>query len=242
MQQSNIKETIKRIKGFDDRKFKGLFSIYTHFFNILDKGTEKTDKLIIELKSELSATGCEKLSLTTVDLVFVKALVSGLLGKEAPESIKSYVHLLGMLKWFYRNNRKVLQESELYDTLSKSSRNTVVMESEMHTHEKLRLVLKSIDSDPKLMETIVEKASLLPSYKEVIALLWGTLRNVKVGERRCSLIRLFKSEEACCVVQTLFDKFISIDVFDNFRTTVDSSKIVEMFGVLVVGFTEEVSQ
>jgi hypothetical protein len=223
-------------KIFDDRKFKGLFSIYSHFFNMLDNNSPNRSGLIAELKTAISSCAVEELSLTNVDLSYV-TLLSKDLGDT--DSIGELVQLFAMMKWLYRNNRKILEDSKLYHNMSRSTRSSVVMESEDYTHQKLRLALKSIDSEPKLLQDIFDKAMLLPTYKEVIVSLWTIVRNMKSAEQTRTITRVLKSEEFCCVIQALFDKFCDVDIFNNFSISIDHEAVQSALARLIIEMIED---
>lgn len=223
-------------KLFDDRKFKGLFSIYSHFFNMMDNHSNLLPQLTDELKRAVSSAYVDQLDLPNVDLSYVALLVKDL-GEE--ENASTYVQLFAMMKWLYRNNRLVLENSKIYNQLSRGNRSTIIMESEDYTHEKLRLALKSIDSDPRLLEDVFSKANLLHTYKEVIVSIWTIVRNLKSAEKSRQLTRVLKSEEFCCIVQTLFDKFCDVDIFNNFSISIDHEAVHVTLARLLVEMSED---
>ena len=242
MRKEDLEAITKRLDIFNDKQFKGLFSVYTHFFNILEKDEQKIARLLNEIQAEIASTSCTELMLTNADTLYAILLVHDILKKQKLEETKTYIHLFAMLKWVYKNNRKVLEDSRLYKELSKSSRNSVVIESEIYTHEKIRLILKSIDTEPKFIESMLEKVKLLPSYRNVIISLWGILRNIKGDEQKRQIGKLFKSEEMCCIIQTIFDKFCSVDIFNDFHMSIDQEGVINTIITLLEGITEDLSK
>lgn len=223
-------------KMLDDRLFKGLFSVYSHFLDILSNNSPQLPDLVEELKIAISPRAVEEINLTSADLSYVTLLARDL-AKE--EDTAKLVQLFAMMRWLYRNDRKVLEDSTLYRKQSRFIRTSVIMESEVYTNEKLRLALKSIDAEPKLMQDILDKANLLPTYKEVIISLWTVVRNLKSLEQTRRIARVFKSEEFCCVIQAIFDKFCSVDFLNDFRVSVDHTALQDTLILLLVEMSKD---
>jgi hypothetical protein len=239
--KNNLKESHNFSDKFDGKSLTGLYTLYTHFFNILDKGENKVDALISEVSQAISISNCEKLELTSIDVSFVFILSRELLSKGLEEDMHSYVNLLASLKWLYKNDRKFFENSSLYNELSRSSRDTVVVESARYTYEKLRFSLKSIDAESKFLQEILDKSLILPSYRMVIVSLWGIIRNIKIDSRRRYFVKLLRTEEATCVIQCLFDKFYSFDLLKGLKVEVNTEGVIQMISLLVMSLSEDFS-
>lgn len=234
-----------KFPSFSESDFSGLYTFYEHYFNILDKGVESITPLLNELSLALSDSSVDRLTVSNLELSYLRILVGGLIGEDTPESLKPFVQLFAVTKWLYVNDKKSLTDSSLYMRLSRSTRSSVVLESHADTNSKLRLVLRAIDSEPAFITTMLEKVRLLPSYRAVMVTLWGVFRTIKGSDAKRRISKVLKSEEMCAIIQSIFSKFCHVsieDILNRRGMEVDHEGVITAITFLLLNMTDDNSE
>lgn len=213
---SSIDSSIK-IGELHKKELNNIYDIYSDFIYIVISDMKDIRKLYKELSEGLILTSVVDITMSQVDLAFVKLLSQG----KALKDTKLCVKLFLIIKHLYFTNSYKLKNSQQYLKLTKPTRESLICTKDLESsYAKFKFIMKLIDSDSPAFMKILDNNELLPSHTFVASMLWGVIVDIKNADKRKSISKTLKSDDMTCVLFTLFEKLS----FKNENTEIDYSK------------------